>query len=130
MPNNVALQIYKEADLVIDQVLIGWYGAFAVECMKMGKPVAVFIREEDLHFIPREMSRDLKDAVINVGAFDMDEVLARYLENISLLFEKSEAGQEYVHRWHDPVAIAQITRAAYQKTSSTFGTESLRSCVG
>ncbi len=43
-PNKEAIEIYKKADIVIDQVLVGWYGAFAVEVMKMGKPVAVFIR--------------------------------------------------------------------------------------
>ena len=39
-----ALKIYEEADIVIDQVLIGWYGGFGVEVMKMGKPLAVYIR--------------------------------------------------------------------------------------
>ena len=31
--------MYAQADLVVDQVLIGWYGALAVETMAMGKPV-------------------------------------------------------------------------------------------
>ncbi len=35
IPENI---INMEADLIIDQVLIGWYGAFAVETMlQMGK---------------------------------------------------------------------------------------------
>lgn len=32
--------------------------------MKMGKPVAVFIREADLKFIPQDMAKDVKEAVI------------------------------------------------------------------
>lgn len=67
MPNKEALEFYKQGDLVIDQVLAGWYGGFAVEAMKMGKPVGVYIREEDLQFIPEEMAKDLRETVININ---------------------------------------------------------------
>ena len=113
-PHQEALEIYKQADLVIDQVLTGWYGSFAVEAMKMGKPVAVFIREEDLQFIPREMVKDLKEALIRMTPDTIETVLQDYLENPGLLHLKSEAGRAYVHRWHDPVYIAGKTKAVYE----------------
>jgi hypothetical protein len=100
-----ALDMYQQADLVIDQVLAGWYGSVAVEAMKMGKPVAVFIREEDLSFIPDQMARDLREAVIQIDPFSMETVLETYLQNPKLLDLKSEAGQAYVHRWHDPLYV-------------------------
>ena len=53
LPHAEAMKLYPQADLVIDQVLGGWYGGFAVELMAMGKPVACYIRDEDLRFIPR-----------------------------------------------------------------------------
>jgi len=114
MPNQKALEIYKQADLIIDQVLAGWYGGFAVEGMKMGKPVAVFIREEDLQFIPKEMAKDLKETIININPNNIESVLEEYLQNPHWLYSKSQASSEYVHKWHDPVYVAGITKSFYE----------------
>ena len=113
-PNKEALNIYNQAHLVVDQVLAGWYGGVAVEAMKMGKPVAVFIREEDLKFIPEKMAQDLKSSVINLNPSNIEKVLEEYLENPILLKQKSEAGLEYVHKWHDPSYVARITKSFYE----------------
>ena len=43
MKINEALKKYKQADVIIDQVRVGWYGAFAVEAIKMGIPVFPFL---------------------------------------------------------------------------------------
>jgi len=114
MPNERAIEVYREADIVVDQLLAGWYGGFAVEAMKMGKPVAVYIREEDLKFIPPAMSRDLKDAVINVNPGNIEQVLERCMEDRAFLALKSRASVEYVNRWHDPEYVAGITKAVYE----------------
>jgi len=115
IPHEEALKLYQEADLVIDQVLIGWYGGFAVEVMKMGKPVAVYIREEDLKFIPDEMAEDLRKSIINITPFNIEEVLSKYIENNSLLYEKSEQAVEYVEKWHNPLYVANIVKEIYEK---------------
>ncbi len=114
MSNKEALEICKQADLVIDQVLAGWYGGFAVEAMRMGKPVGVFIREEDLRFIPEKMAKGLKEAVINLNPFNIETVLEGYLQNPELLLSKSKASLEYVHKWHDPTFVAGMTKAVYE----------------
>jgi len=111
-----ALEIYQQADLVIDQVLVGWYGSVAVEAMKMGKPVAVFIREEDLSFLPEQMARDLREAVIQIDPLSIETVLEEVLQNPRLLRLKSEAGQAYVHRWHDPVYVGSLTKSVYESS--------------
>jgi hypothetical protein len=114
IPYQEALKLYHEAHIVIDQVLIGWYGAFGVEVMKMGKPLCVFIREEDLKFIPKEMSNDLKDTIININPYNIEEELSRYLENINLLHQKSQASIDYVNKWHNPLYVASITEKFYK----------------
>lgn len=113
-PHRGALEKYKKADMVIDQVLTGWYGGFAVEGMEMGKPVCAFIRDDDLKFIPERMAKDLKEAIININPFNIENVLEGYLQNPQWLYQKSEAGLEYVHKWHDPVYVAQITKSVYE----------------
>jgi len=115
IPNKEALKLYQKADLVIDQVLIGWYGSFAVEVMKMGKPVAVYIRNEDLKYIPGDMAADLKKAVIEIDIFNIERVLEEYLQNPSLLSQKSQAALDYVHRWHEPAYVASLTKEIYER---------------
>jgi len=114
VPRAKASQAYAEADLAIDQVLIGWYGGFAVEVMKMGKPVMAFIRKEDLQFLPEEMSRDCQKAIIQIDPFSIFEKLCEVIENPSILKKYREAALEYVHKWHDPVYVAEITKNVYE----------------
>lgn len=114
IPYEEALKLYQEAHIVIDQVLIGWYGAFGVEVMKMGKPLGVFIREEDLKFIPNEMAKDLKGAIINLNPYNIEEELSKYIENTNLLYQKSEACIAYVNKWHNPHYVASLTKQVYE----------------
>lgn len=110
-----ALKIYSEADLIIDQLLIGWYGAFAVEAMKMGKPVMCFIREEDLQYIPLNMARDCLEAFINVNKDNIFDVLCNVVENRDILFQHAANGYEYVENYHNPIRIAESLYQYYQK---------------
>lgn len=114
IPHAEAMRMYAEADVVVDQVLIGWYGALAVETMAMGKPVIARVAREDLHFLPPEMARDLGEAAIDAEPATIHEVLRRCIEDRTFLRERAAAGAEYARRWHDPIRIAAITKAAYE----------------
>ena len=57
---------------MIDQVLAGWYGGFAVEAMAMGKPVACYIRDEDLAVIPTGMRRQLPLVRVHPDTLEQD----------------------------------------------------------
>lgn len=113
IPNEQAIEIYKTADLIIDQILIGWYGGFAVEAMKMGKPLMVFVREEDLKFIPKEMAKDCLNSIINVNPDNIYEKLCLVIENNKLLKEYRDNALEYVNKWHLPKYVASITKDKY-----------------
>ena len=114
IPHEQAINIYKQADLIIDQILIGWYGGFAVEAMSMGKPVICRIAEEDLHFIPKKMAIDVKDAFINANPANIKEVILRCIEDRLFLKDKSEAAIEYARTWHNPNYVAGITKQVYE----------------
>lgn len=114
-PHNKAIEMFKQADLVIDQVLVGWYGGFAVEMMKMGKPVAAFIRKDDLRFIPPRMAEDLSDAIINITPTNIEQTLSYFLENTTELQRKRQAALDYVHKWHNPEYVAGITKSVYER---------------
>lgn len=114
VPHKKALEQYREAHVAIDQLLVGFYGGFAVEVMKMGIPVIAYLREEDLRFLPENMAHDCRDAIIQTDPSTLYDTLCTLIENPSLLQRRQEASLEYVHRWHDPVRVAEITKSAYE----------------
>jgi hypothetical protein len=113
-----AMELYRTADLAIDQVLAGWYGGFAVEMMAMGKPVACTIREEDLLFVPGEMRAELP--VLRVRPDHLAEDLAALLERRDAWPEIGARSRRFVERWHDPDRIAGAMVAAYANPESAF----------
>lgn len=114
IPNEEALKIYADADLIIDQVLIGWYGGFAVEALKMGKPVMCFIRKSDLQYIPRIMADECEDAIINVDKDSIFDKICELIENRDELIRYADRGWEYVNNWHDPIKLAHKMNEYYQ----------------
>ncbi len=112
--HSEALALFSRADVIIDQLLIGWYGGLSVEVMKMGKPVIAFIREEDLHFIPPAMAEDCKNAFIQADPLTLYDRVIEIIENPGLLQQYREKGIAYVNKWHDPEYIAGIAKKAYE----------------
>lgn len=105
MSRENALKVYATADLLIDQLLIGWYGAVAVEAMKMGVPVACYIADSDLGFVPPAMVADLPIYRVSEGdLFRRLRDLYNERDQLELLSRRSMA---YVDKWHDPMEVSR-----------------------
>jgi transposase len=117
-PHREAMQLYADADLVIDQVLAGWYGGFAVELMSMAKPVVCYLREEDLGFLPPAMRGELP--LLTVDPRRLTQDLARIFDRRAEWADAGEAGRRFVLRWHNPRRIAAAMIAAYRDPQSRF----------
>jgi hypothetical protein len=95
------------ADVVVDQLFMGWYGMVAVEAMALGKPVLCFIRPD---FEPRLVGCPLVRATIE----DLEERLAATLaggEREALGVQ----GRAYVEREHAAPVIATRLLAIYRE---------------
>ena len=91
--------ILAAADVVVDQVFMGWYGMVAVEAMALGKPVLCFIRDD---FEPR-----LVDCpIVRCTEGDLAERLAAVLEDAGARRDLGERGRAYVEREHAAPVIA------------------------
>ena len=101
-----AMDRYRHADLMIDQLLLGWYGGLAVECMALGVPVISYTRPLDLRQVPAGMKADLP--VIGADRYTLYAVLKDWLT--ARRRELPDVGlrsRKFVETWHNPVEIAR-----------------------
>ena len=110
-----ALEAYRRGDLLVDQLLAGWYGGVAVELMALGKPVVAHIRASDLGRIPSEMRAGLPvvDATPDTIAGVLRELLTVRRAELAELGRRSRA---FAERWHDPRTIAARTVEDYERS--------------
>jgi glycosyltransferase involved in cell wall biosynthesis len=95
-----------EADVVVDQVLMGWVGVFALEMMAMGKPVVAYIRA------------DLRPQLQGMPIVEADPwTLAATLRALLLAPDRRAAlsarGPRYVREQHDPATACRRLLALY-----------------
>jgi hypothetical protein len=114
LSNDQARKKYEQIDVLIDQLHAGWYGGLAVEVMALGKPVMVYIREEDLQFIPAEMKEELPFLPVTMETVkeDLQRLIEMPREDLLTLGQRS---RRYVERWHDPLRIAEGIKRDYEK---------------
>ncbi len=111
LPHEEAMQLYQKADMVIDQLLAGWYGGFAVEVMAMGKPVAAYIRQEDIGAVPAGFAADIPVLQIDRRSLvaDLRGIFQRQSEWAAI----GARSRAFVERWHDPRKVAAALMRLY-----------------
>jgi len=92
-----------EADVVVDQLLIGWYGAFAVEAMALGRPVLAYIREDE----PEDNPFGASLPIVRTTAAALADDLLALAENRQRRLELGAAGRRFAEEHHDPRRIAR-----------------------
>lgn len=107
VPNREALEIYRGADIVFDQCLIGYHGYFALEAMAMGKPVVVFLRDPVL--APDECP------MVNVRPETVEWVLEGLVKDRQRLHELGRQGRRYIERRYTVEAFAKRLDRAYRE---------------
>lgn len=113
VPHPRVKDLIAQADLVVDQLLIGWYGASSVEAMALGKPVLCYLRDEDLkRFVP---FRD-RIPIVRTTKETLADDLRALLRAPTRCLEVGAAGRRFVEDCHDPLKIARQTIMAYQRT--------------
>jgi glycosyltransferase involved in cell wall biosynthesis len=109
LPVNELHLIISSCDLIIDQLIVGYYGLFSVESMAMGKPVVVYIRpdiwEKEKSYSP----------VFNANPDTIFETLEKILIDPAQLEKKGKESRVYVEKFHDASTVA---KSIYQKLNS------------
>lgn len=126
LSNAEARKIYETADLLVDQLLAGFYGGLSVELMALGKPVICYMREEDMHHLPDGMRSAMP--IINAMPDSIYMVLKEWLTTKkSELAEQGRISREYVEIWHDPRKIAAGIIEDYKAVASRKAYDAVKS---
>jgi glycosyltransferase involved in cell wall biosynthesis len=113
LPREQARKLYQQADLMVDQLLSGWYGGVAVEMMALGVPVICYLRENDLRFLDTRMRAEMP--VINSSPGEIYRTLREWLvDRRQELCEYGARSRKYVACWHNPEKIARDLKSAYE----------------
>jgi glycosyltransferase involved in cell wall biosynthesis len=100
---EVALERLARADLLVDQLMLGWYGTVAVEAMALGRPAMAYIREDEQEDNPFGASLPI---VRTTPATLVDDLRA-LVSDRARLRDLGAAGRAFVEQHHDPVSVAR-----------------------
>jgi glycosyltransferase involved in cell wall biosynthesis len=122
-------RIWYEADVVIDQLLIGWYGGTAVEAMSHGKPVVARLSVADLDLVPAAMRDEIPIVNARPGTIEdaLRDLLGPRRRELAALGERS---RRYAETWHDPIRIAAGLRDDYERVITARMDEPARKAPG
>lgn len=84
-----AIEIYKRADIIVNELICGWHGFFTVEALALGKPVISYIKEEYLpphDFCP----------IVNANLDNIYEQLVRLIKDKPLRLKIGKESRRYV----------------------------------
>lgn len=108
VPNEKALDIYRSADVIFDQCLIGFHGYFALEGMAMGKPVMCFIRKPEEYLLHPD-----KCPIINTSINTLEEDIRRLAANREQLRDIGVRGRQYIEKYFSLDAFAERLKKEY-----------------
>ena len=102
--HDEALERYRAADIVVDQLNAGWYGLFAIEAMALGKPVVTFLRDEAVR--RTEEALGMRVPIVSATAETLREALRPLVADGDRRRELGAASRAYVERVHDIERVA------------------------
>jgi Glycosyl transferases group 1 len=104
VPHDEAVERFKRADIVVDQMHYLWHGVFAIESMAYGKPVVTHLDPDAVR--QTEEAFGLKVPIVSATKDDLVEKLRPLVDSFELRKRLGEEGRAYVERVHDLDKVA------------------------
>lgn len=107
VPHSEVAEFCEQADLAVDQLMIGAYGTVSIEMMAKGVPVVCRIRDD----LRGHYADDLP--IVSAGPDNITEVLEGLLQHPETWADLGRRGVEYVRREHEMHAVAERVLQLY-----------------
>ena len=108
IPNKEVRYLQAQADIVLDMLTFGWFGANAREAMMLGKPIICFLRPEWLESAHREIPDYVDELpIISATPDTVEDILLELINNKQKRIEVGRRSREFAVKWHSAEAGAQ-----------------------
>lgn len=111
LSNVEALNVYRTADVIFDQCLIGSHGYFGLEAMALGKPLMCYISKDEYVIAPDECP------IIRVTPKTIASRLLEALDNRESLYNIGVTGRAYVEKYYSIPAFSRRLGDAFRQFS-------------
>jgi glycosyltransferase involved in cell wall biosynthesis len=116
VPNKKIRYYQVQADVVLEMLTFGWFGANAREAMMLGKPVICFLRPEWLESMRRELPEYVDELpILSATPETVYDVLRDLLENPQRRAEIGRRSRAFAEKWHaSDVAAAHFDKVFHE----------------
>ncbi len=107
LSNIEAMKVYADADIIVDQLILGAHGIFACEGMALGKPVVCYIHDSLLSTYPEGFP------IVNANPDTIESVLEELLLSPQKRHDIGIQSREYAEGVHDIKVVAKRLEKIY-----------------
>ncbi len=116
IPNKEVRFLQVQADIFLDMLTFGWFGANAREAMMLGKPVICFLRPEWLQSVREEIPGYVEELpIVSATPETIETVLRDLIANKEKRLEIGRRGREFAIKWHSDEAGAKRFNRIYRE---------------
>jgi glycosyltransferase involved in cell wall biosynthesis len=95
VPHPELVAMVKDADIVVDQLLLGSYGVFACEAMAAGRLTVGHVADHVRDLLPTDLP------IVEATPYDLTEVIERLIAEREESRKIADAGPRYIREVHD-----------------------------
>jgi hypothetical protein len=116
VPSQKIRYFQTQADIVLDQLTIGWFGANGRESLMLGKPVVCWLRPSWLEQVGRQLPDYVEELpVVSATEDTVEEVVRELALDPARRRELGERGRAFALKWHSAAAGARRMDDLYRR---------------
>jgi glycosyltransferase involved in cell wall biosynthesis len=116
IPNKEVRFLQAQADIFLEMLTFGWFGANAREAMMLGKPVICYIRPEWLESLRQEIPDYAAELpIISATPDTVEEILRDLITNPDKRREIGQRSRDFAVKWHSAEAGGRRFDKIYTK---------------
>jgi hypothetical protein len=123
-PSEVSVEdlrfIQVQADIILESLTFGWFGASGREGMMLGKIVMGNLNQEWLDQIALELPEYVNELpIINVNMENFEQKLLSLVENPEIRIDIGKKSREFALKWHDSKVGAKKLKTIFEELKET-----------
>lgn len=116
VPNEQVRFLQMQADIFLEMLTFGWFGANAREAMMLAKPVICYIRPEWFESLRAEIPEYAEELpIISATPDTVEEVLRDLIDNPQKRVEIGRKSREFAIKWHSKEYAAKRFDSIYSE---------------